>query len=161
MTDPFVHLHNHSEYSLLDGFSRLGGIGRQSGGTRTTRNCPDRPRQPSRCDRIFPRKPPKAGITPIIGVEGYVADGPTRREKPAEAVTVSLDRSGAEQGSATRTLLKLVTASHLEGFYYRPRMDREVMEKYSEGLIVLSGCPSGELARYIKKRRYGLGPRNA
>jgi DNA polymerase III subunit alpha len=49
-----------------------------------------------------------------------------------------------------QNLLKLVTASHIEGFYYRPRMDREILEKYSEGLIVLSGCPSGELARYIK-----------
>jgi DNA polymerase-3 subunit alpha len=56
----------------------------------------------------------------------------------------------AQNRAGYQNLLKLVTASHLEGFYYRPRMDRELLEKYSEGLVVLSGCPSGELARYIK-----------
>ena len=97
----------------------------------------------------FYQKATKAGITPIIGVEGYVADGPRdernpQKRSPFHMTVLAQNRVGYQN------LLKLVTASHLEGFYYRPRMDRELLEKYSEGLIVLSGCPSGELARYIK-----------
>jgi len=91
----------------------------------------------------------KIGINPIIGVEGYVADGPRdernpQKRSPFHMTVLAQNRVGYQN------LLKLVTASHIEGFYYRPRMDREILEKYSEGLIVLSGCPSGELARYIK-----------
>ncbi len=91
----------------------------------------------------------KAGVKPIIGVEGYVADGPRdernpQKRSPFHTTILAQNRVGYQN------LLKLVTASHIEGFYYRPRMDREILEKYSEGLIVLSGCPSGELARSIK-----------
>jgi DNA polymerase III subunit alpha len=91
----------------------------------------------------------KVGIKPIIGVEGYVSDGPRdernpQKRSPFHMTVLAQNRVGYQN------LLKLVTASHIEGFYYRPRMDREILEKYNEGLIILSGCPSGELARYIK-----------
>ena len=90
----------------------------------------------------------KVGIKPIIGVEGYVADGPRDERNPQKRsafhlTILSHNRIGYQN------LLKLVSASHLEGFYQRPRMDREILEKYSEGLIILSGCPSSELGRYI------------
>jgi DNA polymerase-3 subunit alpha len=91
----------------------------------------------------------KAGIKPIIGVEGYVADGPRDERNPQKRSPFHMTVL-AQNKVGYQNLLKLVTASHIEGFYYRPRMDREILEKYSEGLIVLSGCPSGELARYIK-----------
>jgi DNA polymerase-3 subunit alpha len=91
----------------------------------------------------------KAGINPIIGVEGYVADGPRDERNPQKRFPFHMTVL-AQNRVGYQNLLKLVTASHIEGFYYRPRMDRELLEKYSEGLIVLSGCPSGELARYIK-----------
>ena len=89
-----------------------------------------------------------AGIKPIIGVEGYVADGPRdernpQKRSPFHLTVLSQNRVGYQN------LLKLVSASHIEGFYQRPRMDREILEKYSEGLIILSGCPSSELGRYI------------
>lgn len=91
----------------------------------------------------------KAGIKPIIGVEGYVADGARDERNPQKRSPFHMTLL-AQNRVGYQNLLKLVTASHIEGFYYRPRMDREILEKYSEGLIVLSGCPSGELARYIK-----------
>ncbi|SVE09362.1 uncharacterized protein METZ01_LOCUS462216, partial [marine metagenome] len=91
----------------------------------------------------------KAGIKPIIGVEGYVADGSRNERNPQKRSPFHMTLL-AQSRIGYQNLLKLVTASHLEGFYYRPRMDREILEKYSEGLIVLSGCPSGELARYLK-----------
>ena len=90
----------------------------------------------------------KVGIKPIIGVEGYVADGPRDERNPQKRsafhlTVLSQNRIGYQN------LLKLVSASHIEGFYQKPRMDREILEKYSEGLIILSGCPSSELGRYI------------
>ncbi len=91
----------------------------------------------------------KAGIKPIIGVEGYVADGPRDERNPQKRFPFHMTLL-VQNRIGYQNLLKLVTASHLEGFYYRPRMDREILEKYSEGLIVLSGCPSGEIARHIK-----------
>ncbi|MEE8045347.1 MAG: DNA polymerase III subunit alpha, partial [Dehalococcoidia bacterium] len=95
------------------------------------------------------QKATKAGIKPIIGVEGYVADGPRDERNPLKRSPFHMTVL-AQNRVGYQNLLKLVTASHLEGFYYRPRMDREILEKYSEGLIVLSGCTSGELARYLK-----------
>ncbi|MBT7004854.1 MAG: PHP domain-containing protein, partial [Chloroflexi bacterium] len=84
----------------------------------------------------------KAGIKPIIGVEGYVADGARDERNPQKRSPFHMTLL-AQNRVGYQNLMKLVTASHIEGFYYRPRMDREILEKYSEGLIVLSGCPSG------------------
>ncbi|NQW21234.1 MAG: DNA polymerase III subunit alpha [Chloroflexi bacterium] len=148
MTDQFVHLHNHSEYSLLDGFSRLDDmVNRAVELGQLAIALTDHGNLHGAIGIYQSAK--KAGIKPIIGVEGYVADGPRdernpQKRSPFHTTILAQNRVGYQN------LLKLVTASHIEGFYYRPRMDREILEKYSEGLIVLSGCPSGELARYIK-----------
>jgi DNA polymerase-3 subunit alpha len=91
----------------------------------------------------------KVGVKPIIGVECYVADGSRSERNPAKRFPFHMTLL-AQNRAGYQNLLKLVTASHLEGFYYHPRMDREILKKYSEGLIALSGCPSGELARSIK-----------
>ena len=91
----------------------------------------------------------KVGVKPIIGVEAYVADGSLSERNPAKRSPFHMTLL-AQNKAGYQNLLKLVTASHLEGFYYYARMDREILERYSEGLIVLSGCPSGELARSIK-----------
>ena len=93
-----------------------------------------------------------ADIKPIIGMEGYVAFGSRHERTAAEGA------SGGSQPHITllaenltgyRNLLQLATKAHLEGFYYRPRVDRELLAEYSDGLIVLSGCLSGELARDV------------
>ncbi|MBN4064500.1 DNA polymerase III subunit alpha [Dehalococcoides mccartyi] len=148
MTDQFVHLHNHSEFSLLDGFSRLDDmVNRAVELEQPAIALTDHGNLHGAIDIYQSAK--KAGIKPIIGVEGYVADGPRdernpQKRSPFHITVLAQNRAGYQN------LMKLVTASHIEGFYYRPRMDREILEKYSEGLIILSGCPSGELARYIK-----------
>ena len=91
-------------------------------------------------------------IKPIIGMEGYVAFGSRHERTAAEGagggsqphITLL-----AENLTGYRNLLQLATKAHLEGFYYRPRVDRELLAEYSEGVIVLSGCLSGELARDV------------
>ena len=93
-----------------------------------------------------------AGIKPIIGMEGYVAFGSRHERTAAEGA------SGGSQPHITllaenltgyRNLLQLASKAHLEGFYYRPRVDRDLLAEYSDGVIVLSGCLSGELARDV------------
>ena len=93
-----------------------------------------------------------AGVKPIIGMEGYVAFGSRHERTAAEGA------SGGSQPHITllaedltgyRNLLQLATKAHLEGFYYRPRVDRDLLAEHSEGVIVLSGCLSGELARDV------------
>lgn len=91
----------------------------------------------------------KVGVKPIIGVEGYVAPGPRTERNSQERFPYHLTLL-AQNHTGYQNILRLVTKGHLEGFYYRPRFDREILEQYSEGVIVLSGCPSGELARNIK-----------
>ncbi|MBT3996537.1 MAG: DNA polymerase III subunit alpha, partial [Chloroflexi bacterium] len=148
MTDQFVHLHNHSEYSLLDGFSRLDDmVNRAVELDQPAIALTDHGNLHGAIDIYQSAK--KAGIKPIIGAEGYVADGARDERNPQKRSPFHMTLL-AQNRVGYQNLMKLVTASHIEGFYYRPRMDREILEKYSEGLIVLSGCPSGELARYIK-----------
>jgi len=92
-----------------------------------------------------------AGIKPIIGCEMYVAPGSRHARGDTKSpyhMTVL-----ARNDRGYRNLVKLVTKSHLEGFYYKPRVDREILEEYSEGLIVLSGCPSGEVPQLIAAGR--------
>ncbi len=143
----FTHLHLHTEYSLLDGLTRISPLmdrvqelGQQAVAMTDHGNLH------GAID--FYREAKARGIKPIIGVEGYVAPGSRLSREPGDNQPYHLTML-ARNMTGYRNLLKLVTGSHLEGYYYRPRMDRELMEKYGEGIIVLSGCPSGELHRYI------------
>ncbi len=93
-------------------------------------------------------------VKPIIGMEGYVAFGSRHDRSPNEGASGGSQPHItllAEDQTGYRNLLQLATKAHLEGFYYRPRVDRELLEQHSEGLIVLSGCLSGELARDVLK----------
>ena len=92
------------------------------------------------------------GIKPIIGLEGYVAPG-SRFDRGAASRTPFHLTLLAQNETGYRNLLKLSTASHLEGFYYRPRVDRELLEQHNEGLIALSACPSGEVRTALKEER--------
>ena len=148
MTDQFVHLHNHSEYSLLDGFSRMGDmVNRAQELGQPAIALTDHGNLHGAIE--FYQSAKKVGVKPIIGVEAYVADGSLSERNPAKRSPFHMTLL-AQNKAGYQNLLKLVTASHLEGFYYYARMDREILERYSEGLIVLSGCPSGALARSIK-----------
>jgi DNA polymerase-3 subunit alpha len=91
-------------------------------------------------------------IKPIIGVEAYVAPGSRLARDSGDKQPYHLTML-ARNKAGYRNLLKMVTSSHLDGYYYRPRVDRELMEKHGEGIVVLSGCPSGELYRMVMDGR--------
>ena len=100
----------------------------------------------------FYRTARSEGIRPIIGCEMYVAPG-SRQERNPNARSPYHMTVLAKNSVGYKNLVKLVTLSNLEGFYYRPRVDREILQKYSEGLIVMSGCPSGEVPTFIAQGR--------
>ena len=151
MSDQFVHLHNHSEYSLLDGYGHVDDmVGRAAELGQPAMALTDHGNVYAAID--FYKAAKSAGIKPIIGMEGYVAFG-SRHERSAVEGAAGGSQPHitllAEDLTGYRNLLQLATKAHLEGFYYRPRVDRALLEQYSDGVVVLSGCLSGELARDV------------
>ncbi|MEJ5343010.1 MAG: DNA polymerase III subunit alpha [Thermogutta sp.] len=151
-TPPFVHLHCHSHYSLLDG---AGTIDRLLDRTRDL--CMNALALTDHGNLYgaleFYQKARDRGIKPIIGYEAYIAPGSrfqreaaSMKEASYHLTLLAMNRQGFQN------LLKLASAAFLEGFYYRPRIDKELLAQYHEGLICLSGCPSGELARTLLAR---------
>ena len=147
----FTHLHIHSEYSLLDGMCRI-------------------PRLVARTKELgmdslaltdhgvmygaieFYRLAKEAGIRPIIGCEVYVSQN-------GHSERISGERSNyhlvllAKNQTGYRNLIQLVTRAHLEGFYYKPRIDKELLREFSAGLVALSACTSGEISQLILSGR--------
>ena len=150
-TAEFVHLHGHSEYSLLDGGCHIGQMagaaaeydmpalavtdhGNLFGAISHYRNCEE------------------TGIKPIIGCEVYVAIG-SRHDRTADR---GLQHASnhlillAKNDVGWRNLTKLVSKGYTEGFYYNPRIDKELLREFGEGLICMSACVSGEVAHLIQ-----------
>lgn len=171
MKKPFVHLHNHTEYSLLDGAVRISDLVKKA----VEFNMP----AVAITDHgvmygviNFYKECKKAGINPIIGCEVYLAPGSrfskSGRQDSRNYHLVLL----AENNQGYRNLSNLVTRSFLDGFYYKPRIDFELLEQYSDGLIALSSCLQGlvpraiseegmdEAANYIKRMQEILGKEN-
>ena len=147
----FAHLHVHTEYSLLDGLSRLEPlVNKASELEMGSLAITDHGVLYGAID--FYRSARSAGIRPIIGCEMYVAPGSRHSRAPGDKSPYHLTVL-AKNLVGYRSLLKLVTASHLEGFYYKPRVDRELLEQHHQGLVVLSGCPSGEVPGLIAQGR--------
>jgi DNA polymerase III subunit alpha len=151
----FVHLHCHSEYSLLDGANRIEDlITRAQELEQPALAITDHGNLHAAWE--FQDKARKAGIRPIIGMEAYVAPGDRRQRgrvgpesKPYfHLVLLAADRTGY------RNLVKLSSLGYTEGFYSRPRIDRELLEQYGEGLIVSSACMAGELASHLMVDHY-------
>jgi DNA polymerase-3 subunit alpha len=145
----FVHLHVHSEYSLLDGACRIPELARRAAELKMPALAlSDHGNLFGAIE--FYQECRKAGVKPIIGCEVYLAPG-SRKERKAnsakEASTHFLLLAKNETGY--RNLVKLVSAAHLEGMYYKPRIDKEILAQYSEGLIGTSACLAGEVARGI------------
>ncbi|MDP6821920.1 MAG: DNA polymerase III subunit alpha [Dehalococcoidia bacterium] len=143
----FTHLHNHSEYSLLDGLSSVDAMANRAAELgQSALALTDHGVMYGAID--FYRACKAAGIKPIIGMEGYVAQDSRLTRNPSDRspyhITV-LAKNEVGYGN----LLKLASKAQLEGFYYRPRMDREILEEHSEGLVVLSGCLSGEIGTHV------------
>ena len=146
---PFVHLHCHSHYSLLDGagtidrlVERAKNLGMNSLALTDHGNLHGA--------LEFYKKAKAAGINPIIGYEAYVAPGSryTRDADSAKEASYHLTLL-AQNKTGFRNLIRLASRAHLEGFYYKPRIDKELLELYSEGIICLSGCVSSEFSRLI------------
>ena len=99
----------------------------------------------------FYQKAKKAGIKPIIGCEMYVTENmyDKRPSGPARAMVITIAVLLAENNTGYKNLIKLVTAAHLDGFYYKPRIDKNLLRQHSEGLIALSACLGGEVSRAI------------
>ena len=149
----FVHLHNHSEYSLLDGACRIKDlVARAIELEMPAVALTDHGVLYGAID--FYREAKKQGIKPIIGCEVYVAPR-SRLDKEARIDDqyyhlILLCQN--EQGY--RNLVQLVSRAFLEGFYYKPRVDRELLEQYSQGLIALSGCIAGEIPQLLLQGKY-------
>ncbi|MEX0800935.1 MAG: DNA polymerase III subunit alpha [Dehalococcoidia bacterium] len=148
----FTHLHVHTEYSLLDGLSRI----------------------PLLMDRAkelgqeaialtdhgvlygavqFYKEARERGIKPIIGVEAYVARGSRLSRDPIDKQQYHMTLL-AKNEAGYRNLIAAVTQAHLDGYYYKPRMDKELLEQHHEGIIALSGCNSSEISRLLEEGRY-------
>ncbi|HVU83749.1 MAG TPA: DNA polymerase III subunit alpha, partial [Puia sp.] len=152
-TSDYVHLHNHTQYSLLDGLTKV----------------------PALVDRVkelgmdavaitdhgtmsgaieFYKAAKAGGVKPIIGMEAYVAPrsyldkDPTKDRQYFHLTMLAMNNQGYQN------LMSLSTIANLEGFYYRPRIDHSLIEKHNEGIIVLSGCIGGEVADALRQGQY-------
>lgn len=146
----YVHLHNHTQYSLLDGLTKI----------------------PAMLDRVkelgmnavaitdhgtlsgaieFYKEAHARDIKPIIGMETYVAARQNTDKEPGKDKTNYHLILLAMNHKGYQNLMRLSTLANLEGFYYKPRVDHELLEKYNEGLIVLSGCLGGELGELLRQ----------
>ncbi|WP_341210605.1 DNA polymerase III subunit alpha, partial [uncultured Microbacterium sp.] len=165
--DSFVHLHVHSEYSMLDGAARIGPMVQEAvklgmpaiavtdhGNTFAAYE--------------FYKTAKDAGIKPIIGIEAYVTPGTHRSDKSRvrwgtpEQQSDDVSGSGAythmtllsETTEGMHNLFRLSSRSSMEGYYFKPRMDRELLQTYSKGLIATTGCPSGEVQTRLRLGQY-------
>lgn len=146
----FVHLHNHTQYSLLDGLTKIDKlVAKVKDMGMEAIAMTDHGTLSGAVD--FYMKAKGSGIKPVIGLEAYIAprkysDKDPSKDKQYYHLTIL-----AMNNTGYQNLMRLSTISHLEGFYYKPRIDRDLLKKYNEGLIVLSGCINGEFGDAIRQ----------
>ncbi|MEW9530796.1 DNA polymerase III subunit alpha [Microbispora sp. NPDC049125] len=180
MMKSFTHLHVHTEYSMLDGAAKLDLLA----GEAARQGMP----AIAMSDHgnmhgayAFHKKVTAAGVKPIIGIEAYVAPESRHHKKPVfwgNTGRASSDTSGeggdvsgggaflhmtmlAENAAGLRNLFRLSSLASLEGFYRKPRMDRELISAYAEGVIATTGCPSGEVQTRLRLGQYDKALRAA
>jgi DNA polymerase-3 subunit alpha len=162
--DSFVHLHVHTEYSMLDGAARVSDLVKEV----ARQEMPaiamtDHGNVFGAFD--FYKQAKKAGVKPIIGIEAYVAPESRHDKKRIQWGSGGEDDvSGggaythmtilAENNHGLANLFKLSSLASLEGYYYKPRMDREILSKYADGLIATTGCPGGEIQTRLRMGKY-------
>lgn len=149
----FVHLHVHSEYSLLDAMCRI---------EQLVKKCVEQ-KMPALaltdhgnlCGAIeFYKYATEHGIKPIIGCELYVAPRSRHTKSKEEGAKYYHLTVLARNETGYRNLVKLTSLGYLEGFYYKPRIDKELLRRYSQGLIILSGCRSSEICRLVGQNKF-------
>jgi DNA polymerase-3 subunit alpha len=151
----FVHLHLHTQYSLLDGACRIPEILAIAKSFKMdSLAITDHGSMFGAID--FYLEAQKAGIKPIIGCEFYVAPGSRLEKKSGSGIEDAANHLIllARNEEGYHNLMKLVSIGYLEGFYYRPRIDKEILAQYSSGLIGLSACLKGEIACLILQKRF-------
>jgi DNA polymerase III subunit alpha len=158
----FVHLHCHSEYSLLDGANRIDDlIERALEFEQPALAITDHGNMHGAWE--FQEKAKKAKLKPIIGMEAYVAPGDRRsRQRPAPGVKPYFHLVVLAQNAVGyQNLVKLSSLGYLEGFYTRPRVDRELLTRHGEGLIISSACMAGEVAVHLLSGDYAAARETA
>nr|WP_268753195.1 MULTISPECIES: DNA polymerase III subunit alpha [Agromyces] len=164
-TDSFVHLHVHSEYSMLDGAARVGELIQAAKGEGMPAVAiTDHGNVFGAYD--FWKQATDAGIKPIIGTEAYITPGTARGDKTrirwGNGGGDDVSGSGAythmtllsETTEGMHNLFRLSSRASIEGYYFKPRMDRELLSMYSKGLIATTGCPSGEVQTRLRLGQY-------
>src|SRR5262245_32467069 len=153
MASSFVHLHLHTQFSLLDGAHQIQPLVQQiKAFGQPAVAMTDHGNMFGAIE--FYRKAKDAGVKPIIGCEAYMALGSRHAKKDSglahndyyHLILLARNQTGYQN------LIKLVSKAYLEGFYYKPRMDKEILQEHHEGLIALSGCLSGEIPYLIGQR---------
>ena len=154
MHSEFVHLHLHTQYSLLDGACRIADILNLAKQYKMdSLAITDHGNMFGAVE--FYMAAQKAGIKPIIGCEVYVAPKSRLEKSSAQVEDASYHLILlAKDETGYQNLMKLVSSGYLEGFYYKPRIDKEILTKYSSGLIGLTACLKGEIPVMLRQRRF-------
>ncbi len=158
MSSEFVHLHNHSEYSMLDGACRIADMVQWA----VENSAPavaltDHGNMFGALELYTKAK--EAGVNPIVGCEVYVAPGNRKTRGKAQGGPYHLTLL-AEDASGYRNLLELVSLGYTEGFYGKPRIDMEILREYHGGIIALTGCIQGQVPQLLCSNRKDEGIRN-
>jgi len=145
----FAHLHVHTEYSMLDGAVRIADLMRKVSATGMKAvGMTDHGVLYGAVE--FYKEAQKAGVKPLLGCELYVAPGSMHEKKSSSGKDTAYHLTViAETNEGWSNLIKLVSAAHLEGFYYKPRVDKELLARHARGLIGLSGCLKGEISSAV------------
>ncbi|MFL5947131.1 MAG: DNA polymerase III subunit alpha [Gaiellaceae bacterium] len=144
---PFVHLHVHSEYSILDGACRIPDLAARAAELQMPAVSLTDHGSLAGAVELY-REAGKHGIKPIVGCEVYVAED-RRAQKKGNAHLTLLAADNEGYGN----LIKLSSLGYLEGYYYKPRVDWELLERHAKGLIALSGCLSGRVSKALEENR--------
>jgi DNA polymerase-3 subunit alpha len=144
---PFVHLHVHSEYSILDGACRIPALATRAAELDMPAVSLTDHGSLAGAVELY-REATKQGVKPLIGCEVYVADDRKAQQKGYAHLTLL-----AESNAGYSNLIKLASAGYLEGYYYKPRVDWELLSQHADGLVALSGCLSGRVAKAMEESR--------
>lgn len=148
-----MHLHNHTQYSLLDGLTKIPAlIDRTKELGMSSVAITDHGTMSGVVE--FYKAAKAGGIKPIIGMEAYIAPRGHQDKDPAKDRQYFHLTLLAMTNQGYQNLMRLSTIANLDGFYYKPRIDHDLLEKYNEGLIVLSGCMGGEVSDALRQGQY-------
>ncbi|HEY5822289.1 MAG TPA: DNA polymerase III subunit alpha, partial [Propionibacteriaceae bacterium] len=164
-SDSFVHLHVHSEYSMLDGAARVGDLFAGCAEMEMPAIAVTDHGNLFGAYEFYKQSKP-SGVKPIIGIEAYVTPKTHRSERKrvrwGDGGGDDVSGGGAfthmtlwsENNEGMHNLFRLGSLASLEGYFYKPRMDRELLQTYAKGLIATTGCPSGEVQTYLRLGKY-------